>query len=435
MSNSINDIPVGLKVPSQVPLDAKLYKLSQAELANLGASGNLAYTYYKGMIAYCAQEQTRWEWREPKYVGEPGLLVSNFTYPNNLTIFGIDYSQKQYNFFPVPPGGIAGPPGPQGPQGLQGIQGTPGAVGPAGLNWQGSWVSGDSYVEDDAVGYNGASWFCILATSGTTTPDLDTTHWALLAAQGAQGPQGIQGPPGTGGAVSYDEETINTTSQASASNLSSPSGKIIKNFTKVFVISSASNFIGLSDTGKSLGESFTVRNMDSSISVNVVLINNARLTGYNGFDTTQAFEITPNSSVRFTLSTITGGNERVFIAEILRPLGELNITENLISNTNSAPFPYSNLPFVQFPSSNSYALPPRPYLGEVKYIKVAFGNCTLYASPNPGVDGANNNFLNPTGNSGNISFPLLAGRCYRCTYVGRFGGTFGFWTIEIMNNI
>jgi len=91
--------------------------------------------------------------------------------------------------------GIQGPIGPQGPVG---------PVGPAGLNWRSSWVSGTSYIVDDAVGYGGASWFCILATSGTTTPDLDTTHWALLASQGAQGPAGAtgaQGPTGATGAT------------------------------------------------------------------------------------------------------------------------------------------------------------------------------------------------------------------------------------------
>jgi len=91
--------------------------------------------------------------------------------------------------------------GPQGPQGVQGPAGPLGPVGPAGLEWQGSWVSGTSYVADDAVGYDGASWFCILATSGTTAPNLATTNWALLASQGAQGPQGVQGPTGAQGSV------------------------------------------------------------------------------------------------------------------------------------------------------------------------------------------------------------------------------------------
>lgn len=89
--------------------------------------------------------------------------------------------------------------GTQGPQGVQGPAGPLGPVGPAGLTWRGSWTSGTSYIANDAVGYNGASWFCILATSGTTTPNLATTNWALLASQGAQGIQGIQGPTGAQG--------------------------------------------------------------------------------------------------------------------------------------------------------------------------------------------------------------------------------------------
>jgi hypothetical protein len=91
---------------------------------------------------------------------------------------------------------------PAGAQGPIGPQGVPGPVGPAGLNWQGAWVSGGSYVVDDAVGFGGASYFCINNTSGTTAPNLDTTNWALLASQGAtgpQGPQGIQGPVGPSG--------------------------------------------------------------------------------------------------------------------------------------------------------------------------------------------------------------------------------------------
>jgi hypothetical protein len=97
--------------------------------------------------------------------------------------------------------------GAQGPQGVQGPLGPPGPVGPAGLNWQGAWVSGTSYVADDAVGFGGASYFCILATSGTSNPSVDTTHWALLASQGAIGPTGVQGPTGpqgpSGGILPY----------------------------------------------------------------------------------------------------------------------------------------------------------------------------------------------------------------------------------------
>jgi hypothetical protein len=70
-------------------------------------------------------------------------------------------------------------PGAQGPIGPQGV---PGPVGPAGLNWQGAWSAAGSYVVDDAVGFGGASWFCINPVGPTaTTPPADPTNWALLA--------------------------------------------------------------------------------------------------------------------------------------------------------------------------------------------------------------------------------------------------------------
>jgi hypothetical protein len=138
--------------------------------------------------------------------------------PNKL-INELNFNKKDYDSFDKNPAVIGyvndvaeyaatlvattpGPTGAQGVAGNDGPQGPIGPVGPAGLNWQGAWVSGTSYVADDAVGYDGASWFCILATSGTTTPNLATSNWALLASQGAQGLQGLtglQGPEGPQG--------------------------------------------------------------------------------------------------------------------------------------------------------------------------------------------------------------------------------------------
>jgi hypothetical protein len=63
---------------------------------------------------------------------------------------------------------FTGPQGPQGPQGDTGLQGPPGAngaVGPAGLNWQGQWTTCVVYQENDAVGYNGASYYVTCPTS------------------------------------------------------------------------------------------------------------------------------------------------------------------------------------------------------------------------------------------------------------------------------
>jgi hypothetical protein len=98
--SAVNDIPTGLRVPAQVPLDAKLYIANEASLMNLGISNNLAYTYYQGMTVYCVLEKRRYEWREG-LLGEVGLLPIGFTYPTPLIINGVDYSAKTFNFFIV----------------------------------------------------------------------------------------------------------------------------------------------------------------------------------------------------------------------------------------------------------------------------------------------------------------------------------------------
>ncbi len=96
-----------------------------------------------------------------------------------------------------------GIPGATGSQGPAGPQGPPGPVGAEGLEWKGAWNSSTAYVNDDAVAYNGASYFCINPNTNTPPTGSPTdTNWALLASQGAtgpQGPQGIQGEKGDKG--------------------------------------------------------------------------------------------------------------------------------------------------------------------------------------------------------------------------------------------
>ena len=94
------NLPLGLRVQTQIPLDVKTYSPNEATLSNLGVSDNLAFTYVQGLIVYCVEEKTRWEWREA--IGaEVGLRPTNFVYPNNVVVFGIDYSNKPFNFFSV----------------------------------------------------------------------------------------------------------------------------------------------------------------------------------------------------------------------------------------------------------------------------------------------------------------------------------------------
>lgn len=95
-----NNIPLGLKTQTQIPLDVKEYSSNEATLSDLGAFDQLAYSYTKGLTVYCVEEGTRWEWREVE-VGEEntGLIPNDFTYVTGHTAFDIDYSDKKYNFF------------------------------------------------------------------------------------------------------------------------------------------------------------------------------------------------------------------------------------------------------------------------------------------------------------------------------------------------
>lgn len=95
------NIPLGLRTQTQIPLDVKEYIQNESLLSNLGVNGQLAYTYTKGLVVYCIEESTRWEWIEVKPgLEDTGLINQDFIYPDNHVAFGIDYSNKRYNFFP-----------------------------------------------------------------------------------------------------------------------------------------------------------------------------------------------------------------------------------------------------------------------------------------------------------------------------------------------
>lgn len=99
---NFNDIPTGLRVPSQIPLDIKEYFATLEDMLDLGTNNNKAFTYYKGFRAYCVENENIYIWREAVPELGLGLLPSNFTYPNGTECFGVDYSNKEYNFFLKP---------------------------------------------------------------------------------------------------------------------------------------------------------------------------------------------------------------------------------------------------------------------------------------------------------------------------------------------
>jgi hypothetical protein len=102
MPENYSNLPIGLRVQSQIPLDAKQSIASEAALIDLGVNNNLAFVYEQGLVVYCNLESTRYEWREV-LVGEEltGLRSSDFIYPQGVVANDVDYSNKKYNFFVV----------------------------------------------------------------------------------------------------------------------------------------------------------------------------------------------------------------------------------------------------------------------------------------------------------------------------------------------
>lgn len=96
-----SNIPTGLKITSQIPLDVKKYVKDESTLAYLGANDNLAFTYHDQLEVLCLEEKSKYIWREVQPGEEnTGLVPLDFTYPLNLPeTYGINYSGKKYNFF------------------------------------------------------------------------------------------------------------------------------------------------------------------------------------------------------------------------------------------------------------------------------------------------------------------------------------------------
>lgn len=92
------DISTGFETAGQFPLNYKGYFKTIAEMQDLGTSDAFAYKYYETMLASCVETNKQYIWREAE-VGETGILVSHFIYPNGIISNGIDYSNREFNFF------------------------------------------------------------------------------------------------------------------------------------------------------------------------------------------------------------------------------------------------------------------------------------------------------------------------------------------------
>lgn len=105
MPQNVSQIPVGLSVASQIPLNFNSYSLNEAALMDLGDDDNLAFVYHKGKSFYCAEEKTKWIWEEviTDEINDQSifLLDDHFVYPDPWVVNDIDYSAKTYNFIQV----------------------------------------------------------------------------------------------------------------------------------------------------------------------------------------------------------------------------------------------------------------------------------------------------------------------------------------------
>lgn len=103
MAQDFNNIPAGLKITTQIPLNIKENIINEATLAYLGIADNLAFTYHDQLVVTCLEEGSQYIWREVN-IGEEntGLVPLDFTYPANILVYGITYSNKKFNFFKLP---------------------------------------------------------------------------------------------------------------------------------------------------------------------------------------------------------------------------------------------------------------------------------------------------------------------------------------------
>ena len=239
------------------------------------------------------------------------------------------------------------PPGAQGPVGPQGV---PGPVGPAGLNWQGAWSALNSYVVDDAVGFGGASWFCIANVGpGGANPPADPFNWALLASQGAtgpQGPQGIQGPQGPpgsggGGSVPNGTSTYQTlfwsgTQWSPSSGLTNNGGRI--GINTVNTVGQALRILQSTNLQPSAGYRFQTTvvggSLSNSMSTNITALGygiNPPVSGNPIMDSSIYFNTFQNAVMKFSCGNGVG-NEKL----ILFPNGQVVVGNAVPTDPTSA---------------------------------------------------------------------------------------------------
>ena len=97
--------------------------------------------------------------------------------------------------------GSGGTNGTAGSGGTSGVNGTAGSGGTSGTSfrWMGVYDNATVYKKSDVVEYNGSVYICILTPSGAGNNPDDVTYWEIMVISGANGTNGTGGTSGVNG--------------------------------------------------------------------------------------------------------------------------------------------------------------------------------------------------------------------------------------------
>jgi hypothetical protein len=87
----------GLHVATQTPVDDRIILNNYDDLLSLGINNVDAYRYYEGLIVYVLENEREYVWVE----SELGALPTPFTYPSNIIVNGVNYSNRTFNFVKI----------------------------------------------------------------------------------------------------------------------------------------------------------------------------------------------------------------------------------------------------------------------------------------------------------------------------------------------
>jgi len=86
-------LATGWHISSQTPIDDRIVMLKYDDIRTLGPNDEDAFRYYDGLKIFVVENETEYIWKE----SIEGILSAPFTYPANVALNGVDYSNRTFN--------------------------------------------------------------------------------------------------------------------------------------------------------------------------------------------------------------------------------------------------------------------------------------------------------------------------------------------------